>query len=105
MASPYRIKRLAADLRMRRRRLAVYRRSPPWPGKEPALRFELSRYDHFLLVAAEMLEVPGVDVTTPCPMSPEARAVLEDRLAVAGLDVMAPPSSTGDVFEDGELSP
>lgn len=70
------------------------------------MRFELKRYDHHLIVAAQMLEVPGVDPTAACPLAPEARAVLEDRLAHFGLDVMAPPfDSTGDVFEDGELSP
>jgi hypothetical protein len=47
--SPLRIRRLSAELRMRRRRLDVYRKAPPWPGKEPAWRFELVRYDRYLI--------------------------------------------------------
>jgi len=86
---------------MRRRRLDVYRSSPPWPGKDPAWTFELRRYDNQLLVAAEMLEVPGLDAPSGLPLTPEERAVLEDRLAVAGLDVFGDiPRPIGDVFEE-----
>ncbi len=42
---------------MRRRRLDAYRRTPDWPGKDPSWRWELSRYDEFLLRAASMLDV------------------------------------------------
>ncbi|MGI9022864.1 MAG: hypothetical protein ACR2HV_06490 [Acidimicrobiales bacterium] len=96
-----RIKRLAGDLRMRRRRLDVYRTSPSWPGKAQAWQFELRRYDNQLLVAAEMLEVTGLDPPSRIPLTPEERAVLEDRLALAGLDVFADITRpSGDVFED-----
>jgi hypothetical protein len=52
-----RIGRVAAELKMRRRRLDVYQRSPDWRGKETAWRWELSRYDQFLVLAASMLDV------------------------------------------------
>lgn len=91
---------------MRRRRLDVFRHSPPWPGKEPAWRFESARYDHYLMLAALALEVPLPDGHDGTPLSPEARAVLEDRLAHAGLDVHAPPRpTTGNVLLDGDLDP
>jgi hypothetical protein len=74
---------------MRRRRLDVYQQSPDWPGKGPAWRSELSQYDQFLVLAASML-----DVTVPeddaVPLAPESRAMVEDRLSQAGLDVWAP---------------
>ena len=81
---------------MRRRRLDVYRDSPPWPGKERTLAFEQARYDHWLIVAAEMLELP-VPEERPGPaqpLAPEVRVALEDRLGEAGLDVFAPRRST-----------
>jgi hypothetical protein len=84
-----RISRVAEELKMRRRRLDVYQRSPDWPGKEPARRWELSRYDEFLVLAASMLDVP-VPARDGLPLSPETRAVVEDRLAHAGLDVWSP---------------
>jgi hypothetical protein len=84
-----RIGRLAAELRMRRRRLDAYHRAPEWPGKEPAWRWERSEYDQLLLEAASMLDVtvPGHD---GLPLPPESRAIVEDRLSQAGLDVWAP---------------
>lgn len=95
-----RIKRLAADLRMRRRRLDVFRTSPAWPGKEISWRLEQTRYDQCLVAAARILEVPGVEADG-APLRPEARAVLEDRLAVAGLDVMSDiQRPRGDVLEE-----
>lgn len=103
--SSVRIKRIAAELRMRRRRLDAYRGSSPWPGKDHAWRFEQTRYDRYLVVAAEMLEVPVPDGDDGGLLPPDARAVLEDRLAHAGLDVMAPVrQSTGDVLQDGDLA-
>ena len=85
---------------MRRRRLDVYRNSPAWPGKDIAWRSELGRYDHCLIAAALMLELPGVDPDA-APFTPEARAVLEDRLALAGLDVHGDITRpTGDVLEE-----
>lgn len=77
---------------MRRRRLDVFRSSDPWPGKGPMQAREEAQYDHCLVVAAEMLEVPlPPDRPSPGrPLPPEVRAVLEDRLAAAGLDVFAP---------------
>ncbi len=67
-----RIKKLGAELRVRRRRLDAYQRSDPWPGKGPALRFELVRYDQLLVAAVEMLEVEAPaagddDILTPSP--------------------------------------
>ena len=84
-----RIGRVAAELKMRRRRLDVYQRSPDWPGKEPAWRRELLRYDQFLLLAASMLDV-AVPEHEAGLLAPELRAVVEDRLSQAGLDVWAP---------------
>lgn len=84
-----RIGRVAAQLKMRRRRLDAYQRSADWPGKEPTWRWELSHYDNFLLLAASMLEV-AVPEHDALPLAPEIRAILEDRLSQAGLDVWAP---------------
>jgi hypothetical protein len=84
-----RIGRVAAELKMRRRRLDAYHQSPDWPGKEPARRSELSRYDEFLLLAASMLDV-AVPEHDAGLLSPEIRAIVEDRLSQAGLDVWAP---------------
>jgi hypothetical protein len=84
-----RIGRVAAELKMRRRRLDAYQRGPDWPGKQPAWRSELAAYDWFLMLAASMIEVT-VPPNDGVPMTPEARAVLEDRLSHAGLDVWGP---------------
>jgi hypothetical protein len=84
-----RIGRVAEELRMRRRRLDAYQRSPDWPGKQPAWRWERSQYDQFLLQAASMLDV-AVPEHDPRLLAPEVRAVVEDRLAQAGLDVWVP---------------
>ncbi len=83
-----RFKRLAAEVQMRRRRLDAYRSSPPWPGKGTALRYELTACDRVLVLAAHMLEVPAPDPSS-CILAPEARVVLDDRLAVAGPDVLS----------------
>jgi hypothetical protein len=84
-----RIGRVAAELRMRRRRLDAYQGSPDWPGKGPAWRWERSEYDQFLLQAASMLDV-AVPEHDGLPLAAEARAIVEDRLSQAGLDVWAP---------------
>lgn len=84
-----RIGRVAAELKMRRRRLDVYQHSPDWRGKESAWRWELSCYDQFLLLAASMLEV-AVPEHEGRRLPPEVRALVEDRLSQAGLDVWAP---------------
>jgi hypothetical protein len=84
-----RIGRVAAELKMRRRRLDAYQRSPDWPGKEPAWRSKLLRYDQFLVLAASMLDV-AVPEHDGVLLPPELRAVVEDRLSQAGLDVWAP---------------
>lgn len=78
-----RIGRVAAELKMRRRRLDAYRRAPAWPGKDPAWRWELSCYDRFLLLAASMLDV-AVPQHHEVPLAPEVRALVEDRLSQAG---------------------
>jgi hypothetical protein len=91
---------------MRRRRLDAFRNSPPWPGKDRALAREEAQYDHCLVVAARMLEVPTPDEepSPGRPLPPGVRAVLEDRLAAAGLDVFAPRRGvTGDVLDDDDL--
>lgn len=56
------------------------------------MAFEQARYDQLLVIAAEMLELPTPDEGPgPAqPLPPEVRAVLEDRLGQAGLDVFAP---------------
>ena len=90
---------------MRRRRLDAFRNSPPWPGKAPAQAREEAQYDRCLVVAAHMLELPVPDqAPSPgCPLPPEARAVLEDRLGLAGLDVFAPRREMpDDVGDDGD---
>jgi hypothetical protein len=97
-----RIRRLGAELRVRRRRLDAYQKAGEWPGKGPALRFELVRYDQLLLAAAEMLEVPAPEPADGV-LSPEQRALTEDRLALAGLDVMAPSGEPKDLFLNGDL--
>jgi hypothetical protein len=84
-----RIGRVAAELKMRRRRLDAYANSPDWPGKSPAWQWERAQYDQILLEAASMLDV-AVPVHDGFPLAPEARAIVEDRLAVAGLDVWLP---------------
>ena len=90
---------------MRRRRLDAYRAAPAWPGKDPAWRSEQIHYDHLLVLAAEMLELPVPD-PPDWPLAPEVRAVVEDRLGGAGLDVMAPTfPGTGDILADGDLHP
>jgi hypothetical protein len=102
--SAIRFKRLAADLHFRRRRLNAYQRPNTWPGKERAWRSELIFYDRYLVIAAEMLEVPAPELPAHAPLSPELRAALEDRLAMAGLDVYAPKDGvTGDIVDDGDL--
>ena len=89
------------ELRVRRRRLDAFAAAPDWPGKGRSLHWEQVRYDQLLLMGAAMLDVPASD---ECPLPPLARAVLEDALAVAGLDVFAPPTpSSGDPFEDDDL--
>jgi hypothetical protein len=97
---PLRIRRLAFELRVRRRRLDAFAAAPDWPGKGPTLHSEQLRYDTMLLAAARMLELKAPE---ECPLAPAARAVLEDALSVAGLDVFAPTSISGDPFEDDDL--
>ena len=88
------------ELRVRRRRLDAFAAAPDWPGKGPSLHWEQVRYDQFLLHAAHMLEVPAPD---ECPLPPAVRAVIEDKLSIAGLDVFAPDRESGDPFEDDDL--
>jgi len=84
-----RIGRVAAEIKMRRRRLDAFQRGPDWPGKAPTWRSELSAYDQLLLLAASMLEV-AAPAHEGVPLPGELRALLEDRLSQAGLDVWAP---------------
>lgn len=97
---PIRVRRLAMELRVRRRRLDAFAAAPAWPGKGPSLHWEQVRYDQLLLMAASMLEVPAPD---ECPLPPTARAVVEDKLAIAGLDVFARDAKSGDPVEDDDL--
>jgi hypothetical protein len=95
-----RLRRLAFELRVRRRRLDSITSSPDWPGKGPARHWESVRYDQLLVVAAAMLDLsPPGDL----PLTPTARAVVEDALAMVGLDVFAPFGQSGDPFEDDDL--
>ena len=81
-----------------RRRLDFHGRSSSWPGKDPAWRFEQVRYDHYLVMAAQMLDLPVPDHSPGRPLDAAARAALKDRLALAGFDVLAPADrSTGDI--------
>ncbi len=84
-----RIGRVAAELKMRRRRLDVYQQSSDWTGKRVTWGSELLHYDQFLLLAASMLEVAVPD-HDGVPLAAEWRALIEDRLSQAGLDVWAP---------------
>ena len=84
-----RIGRVAAELKMRRRRLDAYQQGPDWPGKKPAWQSERLQYDRFLLSAASMLDVAVPDHDA-LPLTPELRALVQDRLSQAGLDVWAP---------------
>ncbi len=95
-----RLRRLAFELRVGRRRLDAFANSPAWPGKEPVRHWEQLRYDRLLVMAAGMLELP---VPADLPLAATTRAVLEDALAVAGLDVFAPNGQSGDPFEDDDL--
>jgi hypothetical protein len=97
---PIRVRRLGMELRVRRRRLDAFAAAPDWPGKGPSLHWEQVRYDQLLLHAAHMLEVPAPD---ECPLPPAVRAVIEDKLAIAGLDVFAPYRNSGDPFDDDDL--
>ena len=84
-----RLERVVAELKMRRRRLDAYHRAPDWPGKDPAWKSELLGYDMLLQLAASMLEV-AVPAHDGDLFAPEVRALVEDRLSLAGLDVWAP---------------
>ena len=66
--TPIRIRRLASELRMRRR-LDVYGHSARWPGKKPAWRFELVRYDRLLVLAAQMLQVAAPEPPSRWPLA------------------------------------
>lgn len=102
---PIRIKRLADELKMRRRRLDTFRNTPPWPGKARDLAREEAQCDHCLVVAARMLEVPvpEQEPTPGCPLPPEVRAVPADRLGGAGLNVFGRPRDRdADVRDDGD---
>ncbi len=58
-------------------------------SRRRAWRWELARYDEFLVLAPDMLEI-AVPEHAGDSLVPESRAVLEDRLSQAGLDVWAP---------------
>ncbi len=50
-----------------------------------------------------MLELPAPDLAPRACLSPAGRAVLEDRLATAGLTVWGRREPGGDVHLDGDL--
>ncbi len=89
---------------MRRRRLDAFRDHTAWPGKARARAREEAQYDHCLVVAAQMLELPVPDEKPGpgCPLPPQARGLLEDRLAAAGLDVFSPRRCDEDILDDGD---
>jgi hypothetical protein len=89
---------------MRRRRLDAFRDGTEWPGKATARAREEAQYDHCLVVAAQMLELPVPEErpSPGCPLPPAARGTLEDSLAAAGLDVFAPRRTSDDIVDDGD---
>ncbi len=62
--------------------------TPPGPDDADAWELDLYSYDESLVVAADLLDVE-VPKGARGEMSAELRAVLEDRLAAAGIDVRA----------------
>ena len=82
-----------SDLHHKRDRLAerlrdLRRRLDDPPADQDAFELDLYSYDESLIVAADLLDVE-VPKGARGEMSGEQRQVLEERLAVAGLDVRA----------------
>lgn len=65
-----------------------------WPTKEEEHAADVDRYDRRLLKAAAMLriDVPPARRHDGFLLTDEERGTLEERLAVAGVDVRAPAS-------------
>lgn len=88
------IESVAAELRTLRRRIDNQRSNQhSWPTKEEELAADVDRYDRRLIKAATMLQIP-VDARTgrgreQFLLTDTERRSLEERLADAGLDVLA----------------
>ena len=87
------IESVAAQLRTLRTRIENQKANQhSWPTKEEELAADIDRYDRRLLKAAAMLQVESPDTRRreQFLLSEDDRQALEDRLAQAGLDVLAP---------------
>jgi hypothetical protein len=90
---------------MRRRRLDAFRNSPPWPGKSVAQAREEAQYDHCLMVAARMLElpVPEQEPARAAPFRPQPAPCPRTGSGGAGLNVFGPRlTSPDDLRDDGD---
>ncbi|MDP9452198.1 MAG: hypothetical protein M3P97_02130 [Actinomycetota bacterium] len=84
---PHRVRRLAALLRERRRRLDHYAALPaPSDAERQAWDADLYTYDDALVAVADLLDVE-VPPGARDDLTPDHRAGIEQALAAAGLDV------------------
>jgi hypothetical protein len=84
------IQTISSELKTLRARLDAQRTNThSWPSKEEELAADLDRYDRRLLKAASMLgvEAPPARRHDGFLLAEEERRLLEQRLAVAGVDV------------------
>jgi hypothetical protein len=87
------IESVAEELRVLRRRIHAQRvNQHSWPSKEEELAADIDRYDRRLIKAATMLRVsaPTARHREQFLLTESDRALLEERLVEAGLDVEAP---------------
>jgi hypothetical protein len=86
---PHRVRRLAALLQERRRRLDHYASlDAPTSAERQAWDADLYTYDDALVSVADLLDV-DVPPAARDDLTPDDRAALEQALAAAGLDVRA----------------
>jgi hypothetical protein len=79
---------VAARLQDMRRHLDTYEdKTTAWPTKPADWDADLELYDHELLAAGDLLGVPPPRVGDRPRLTPRERAILEERLAAAGVDV------------------
>ncbi len=86
------VESVAAQLRPLRARIdAQLANRHTWPTKDEELAADLDRYDRRLLKVAAMLgvETPVVRRQEESLLTDDERALLEERLVAAGLDVRA----------------
>jgi hypothetical protein len=87
------IESVAVQLRTLRTRIDAQKANQhSWPTKEEELAADIDRYDRRLLKAAAMLQVepPASRRREQFLLTDRDRVKLEQRLAAAGLDVLAP---------------